>query len=154
MFHQFRPKIRVYGNRRHECNFKATINHLISNDVDLVWLQSWYLGFSKVWKFWKINKIFNIFIKIFPLKIKNQQTVYGRWQWLMNMFTKFQVDIFKNDWVMTLNMSKKQALFTSFRDFTVIFLYYFFIDFDASKVLGSFFAFFAKLWPKKHISQL
>ena len=29
MFRRFRPKIRVYGNRRHECSFKATINFLI-----------------------------------------------------------------------------------------------------------------------------
>ena len=43
---------------------------------------------------------------------------------------------------------QKQALFTSFRDFTVIFRF-FWTDFDASKsVLGSFFAFFAKIWPK------
>ena len=45
---------------------------------------------------------------------------------------------------------QKQTLFTSFRDLTVIFrIFYFLTDFDASKsVLGSFFAFFAKIWPK------
>ena len=49
---------------------------------------------------------------------------------------------------------QKQALFTSFRDFTVISEFYFLIDFDASKsVLGSFFAFFAKS-DLKHVSQL
>ena len=44
----------------------------------------------------------------------------------------------------------KQALFTSFRDFTVIFrIWFFWPILDASKsVLGSFFAFFAKIWPK------
>ena len=43
---------------------------------------------------------------------------------------------------------QKQALFTSFRDSAVIFRIYFLTDFDASKsVLGSFFAFFAKIWP-------
>ena len=44
MFRRFRPKIRVYGNRRHGCSFKATINFLIWNDVELVVLQNWYLG--------------------------------------------------------------------------------------------------------------
>ena len=44
---------------------------------------------------------------------------------------------------------QKQTLFTSFRDFTVIFRILFLTDFDASKsVLGSFFALFAKIWPK------
>ena len=44
---------------------------------------------------------------------------------------------------------QKQALFTSFRDFTMIFLILFFLtDFDASKsVLGPFFELFAKIWP-------
>ena len=41
----------------------------------------------------------------------------------------------------------KKALFTSFRDFTVIFrIFVFLTDFDASKSnLGSFFAFFVKI---------
>ena len=45
---------------------------------------------------------------------------------------------------------KKNVIFTSFRDFTVIFLILFFlIDFDASKSdLGPFFKSFAKIWPK------
>ena len=43
----------------------------------------------------------------------------------------------------------KQTLFASFRDFTVIFLLLFFNRFWRFKsVLGSFFAFFAKIWPK------
>ena len=44
---------------------------------------------------------------------------------------------------------KKQTLFTSFRDLTVIFKCYFLTDFDASaSVLGPFFELFAKIWPK------
>ena len=44
---------------------------------------------------------------------------------------------------------QKLALFTSFRDLTVISRILFLTDFDASKsVLGSFFAFFEKTWPK------
>ena len=38
MFRRFQPKIRPYGNRRHRCSFKATINCLIWNDVELVGL--------------------------------------------------------------------------------------------------------------------
>ena len=49
----------------------------------------------------------------------------------------------------------KQTLFTSFRDFTFIFLILFSADFDASRsVIGSFFAFFAKLCPKTCITAL
>ena len=56
----------------------------------------------------------------------------------MNMCTKYQVDILKmaEIWHKTC---QKQALFTSFRDFTVIFRILFLTDFDASKsVLGNF----------------
>ena len=38
MFRRFRAKIRIYGNHRHGCSFKATINFLIQNDVELVGL--------------------------------------------------------------------------------------------------------------------
>ena len=44
---------------------------------------------------------------------------------------------------------QNRHFFTSFRDFTVIFLILFFDRFWRFKsVLGSFFAFFAKIWPK------
>ena len=80
MFRRFRLKIRVYGNRRHEFSFKATINCIIWNDGELVGLQYCYLGFSKVWKFRKKDKIFNIFFQFFPLKIKivnnKRRTIY------------------------------------------------------------------------------
>ena len=73
MFRRFRPKIRIYGNRRHGCSFKATINCFILNDVELVGLQNCYLGFSKFWKFAKFPKLSTFFLfkkKNFPLKIK------------------------------------------------------------------------------------
>ena len=71
MFRRFRLKIRVYGNRRHERSFKATINCLILNDGELVALQNCYLGISKFLKFRKFPKFsFFFFFKIFPLKIK------------------------------------------------------------------------------------
>ena len=47
MFRRFRLKIRVYGNRRHERSFKATINCLTLNDGELVALQNCYVGISK-----------------------------------------------------------------------------------------------------------
>ena len=97
-------------NRRHWCSFKATINWLIWNDVELVGLQNWYLGFSKFWKFWKFSKKMSNFFSFqdsFPPNQKFQKTVrYVRGQCFMNMCTKFQVDIFKNGWDIAQNMSK------------------------------------------------
>ena len=123
MFRRFRPKIRVYGNRRHGCSFKATINLLIGNVIELVGLQNCYLRFWKFWKFPKFSKIFNNFFlcQNFPPQNQNfQKTVQNvRGQWLMNTCTKIQFDIFKNGWDMI--KGQKQALFTLFRDFTVIF---------------------------------
>ena len=106
MFRRFRLKIRVYGNRRHERSFKATINCFIQKDGQLVVLQNCYLGFSKFWKFReKKSKIFNNFFAFskFSLSKSNfQKTVLCvRGQWLMNTCTKFQADIFKNGWDMT-----------------------------------------------------
>ena len=50
---------------------------------------------------------FFLFQNFPPQNQKFQKTVpYVRGQWLMNMYTKFQVDIFKNGWDMTSNMSK------------------------------------------------
>ena len=58
---------------RHGCSFKATIDCLIWNDVELVGLQNCYLGFSKYWKFTNFFSKFSTFIflfKNFPLNIK------------------------------------------------------------------------------------
>ena len=94
----------VYGNRRHCCSFKATINWLIWNDVELVGLQNCHLGFSKFCIFRKIFKKcqFFSFQDSFPPNQNFQKNVsYVRRQCLMNMCTKFQVDIFKNGWDIT-----------------------------------------------------
>ena len=56
MFRRFWSTKWVYGNRRHWCSFKATINWLIWNDVELEGLQNCYLGFARFRKFWKIPK--------------------------------------------------------------------------------------------------
>ena len=152
MFRRFRPKIRVYGNRRHGCSFKATINCLIWNDVELVGLQNCHLGFSKFWKFIKISKIFNIFSfsKISFSKSKFSKKTYymleGNGWYICAQNFKSISSKMAEIWHKTC---QKQALFTSFRDFTWFSEFYFLTDFDASKsVLGSFFAFFAKIWPK------
>ena len=100
MFRRFRAKIRVYGNRRHGCSFKATINFLIRNDVELVGLQNCYLRF----RFFLIPQNFQNFQRLFFQNFtpqnqnfqRFQNGQYDRGQWLMNMCTKFQVDIFKN----------------------------------------------------------
>ena len=152
MFRRFRPKIRVYGNHRHGCSFKATINCLIWNDVELVGLQNCDLGFSKFWKFPKNSKIVNIFFffKMFPLRIKIFKKPYymleGNGWWICAQNFKSISSKMAEIWHKTC---QKQALFTSFRDFTEIFRIVLFSDFDASKsVLGYFFAFLAKIWPK------
>ena len=131
MFRRFRAKIRVYGNRRHGCSFKAIINFLIWNDVELVGLQNCYLGFWKFWKFLKIFKMFDnffFFFKMFPLKIKifkkPDNMLEGNSWWIC--VQKFQVDIFKKMAEIWRKTCQKQALFTSIRDFTVIFLILFF----------------------------
>ena len=63
------------------------------------------------------------------------------------MCTKFQVDIFKNGWVVTYNISKT-VTFHVISGLNRVFLISFWPIFDALKrVLRSFFAFFAKIWP-------
>ena len=152
MFRRFRPKIRVYGNHRHGCSFKATINFLIWNDVELVGLQNCYLEFWNFENFLKFPKCstFFFFFKIVPLKIKIFPKPYimleGNGWWICAQNFKSISSKMAEIWHKTC---QKQALFTSFRDFTVISEFCFLTDFDASKsVLGSFFAFFAKIWPK------
>ena len=130
MFRRFRAKIRVYGNRRHGCSFKATINFLIWNDVELVGLQNCYLGFWKFWKFLKIFKIFDnffFFFKIFHLKIKIFKKpdimLEGNGWWIRVQNFKSISSKMAEIWH---KICQKQALFTSFRDFTVIFRILFF----------------------------
>ena len=130
MFRRFRAKIRVYRNRRHGCSFKATINFLIWNDVELVGLQNCYLGFWNIWKFLKILQNFRrffFFFKIFPLKIKIFKTpdnmLEGNGWWICVENFKSISSKMAEIWHKTC---QKQALFTWFRDFTVIFLFLFF----------------------------
>ena len=131
MFRRFRAKIRVYGNRRHGCSFKATINFLIWNDVELVGLQNCYLWFCKFGKFLKIFKIFDNFFsfsKFYPSKSKfstkkTDNMLEGNGWWICVQNFKSISSKMAEIWHKTC---QKQALFTSFRDFTVIFLISFF----------------------------
>ena len=67
----------------------------------------------------------------------------------MNMCTKFQVDIFKNGWDIDIKHVKNRHFSRHFGTLSWFSEFCFLTDFDASKsVLGSFFAFFAKIWPK------
>ena len=99
--------------------------------------------------FQNVQQFFS-FSKFSPSKSKFSKTgYYVRGQWLMDKCTKCQVDIFKNGWDMTQNMSKTgtfHVISGLYRDFPN---FIFWPIFDASKsVLGSFFAFFANIWPK------
>ena len=129
MFRRFRPKIRVYGNRRHGCSFKATINFLIWNDVELVGLQNCHLGFWKFGKFLKIFKIFDIFFLFQKFPPQNQNLkkpdnmLEGNGWWICVQNVKSISSKMAEIWHKTC---QKQALFTSFRDFTVIFRILFF----------------------------
>ena len=129
MFRRFRSKIRVYGNRRHGCSFKASINFLIWNDVELVGLQNCYLGFKilKIPQNFPNFRQFFFFFKIFPLKIKifkkPVKMLEGNGWWVCVQNFKSISSKMAEIWHKTC---QKQALFTSFRDFTVIFLILFF----------------------------
>ena len=129
MFRRFRAKIRVYGNRRHGCSFKATINFLIWNDVELVGLQNCYLGLWKFWKFLKISKFSTIFsFSNFPPQNqfffkKPDNMLEGNGWWICVQNFKSISSKMAEIWHKTC---QKQALFTSFRDFTVIFRILFF----------------------------
>ena len=149
MFRRFWPKIRVDRKRHRGRSFSATINCLIWYDVELVGLQNCHLGLSKCWKFQKIKNI-----SFFPLKkspqnqnfLKTYYILEGNVWWICIHNFKSVSSKMVEIWHKTC---QKQSLFTSFWDFTVIFRF-FLTDFEASKsVLGSFFAFFAKVWPNK-----
>ena len=111
---------------------------------------------SRILKFWKFLKIFKIFDNFFsfskcsPQNQNFQKTgQHVRGQWLMNMCTQFQVDIFKKWLRYDIKHVKNRHFSRHFGTLPWFSEFYFLTDFDASKsVLGSFFAFFAKIWPK------
>ena len=158
MFRRFRPKIRVYGNRRHGCCFEATTNCLTWNDVELVGLQNWHLGFAKFWKFPKIYKIFNIFFlfQIFFPQNQNFQKPYymleGNGWWICAHNLKSISSKMAEIWHKTC---QKQALLTSFRDYTDIFLILFFDRFwRLKKCLRVIFRVLCENLTHKHVSHL
>ena len=153
MFHQFRPKIRVYGNRRLGCSFKATINCLIWNDVELVGLQNCYLGFLKILKIPKNFQKFQLFsfskFSLSESKIVKKETynmLEGNSWWICAQNVKSISSKMTEIWHKTCQNRHFSRHFGTLPRFSK---FYFLTDFDASKsVLGSFFAFFAKIWPK------
>ena len=134
MFRRFRAKIRVYGNRRHGCSFKATINFLIWNDVELVGLQNCILKILKIPQNFQNFRQFFFFFKIYHLKIKifkkPDNMLEGNGWWICVQNFKSISSKMAEIWHKTC---QKQALFTSFRDFTVIFRILFFDRFWCSK---------------------
>ena len=152
MFRRFWPTKWVYGNGRHWCSFKATINWLIWNDVELVGLQNCYLGFSKCSKFWKFSKkcpIFFLFETVSPKsknsknrnlcqRVMSHEYVYKISSRYLQKWLRYNIKHVKNS-----RFSRHFGTLPWFSEFR------FLTDFDASKsILGSFFAFFAKIWPK------
>ena len=110
-----------------------------------------YLGFAK---FWKVRKNFQntqhyLFFKNFPSNLKKTNMLEGNGWWIFVQNFKSISSEMAEIWHKTC---QKQTLFTvSFWDLTVISKLYILTNFDSSlSVLGSFFAFFAKIWPKKH----
>ena len=149
MFRRFWPTKWVYGNGRHWCSFKGTINWLIWNDVELVGLQNCYLGSSKFWKFTKKCPFF-FFSRQFPPKLKfsknrnicqrvmSHEYVYKISSLYLQKWLRYNIKHVKNR-----SFSRHFGTLPWFSEFR------FLTDFDALKsVFGSFFAFFAKIWPK------
>ena len=142
MFRWFRPKIRICGNRRDGCSFKATINCLIWNDVKLVGLQNCYLEFSKCSskrrKFPKFSTFVFLF-QHFPPQNQFKKTynmLEGNcWCICVHNFRSISSKITE----IWRKRCQKQALFTSFRDLTMIFQILFFDRFwRFKKCLGPF----------------
>ena len=147
MFRRFWPTKRVYGNHRHWCSFKATLTYIkwrrISRATKLL------SRFFQIKKKTKNSQFFRLKKKNpskSKLSAKNMHYVRGQCQWICVQNFKLLSSKMAEMWHETC---LKQELFTSFRDFTVIFLILFLTDFDASKgIIGSFFAFLAKIWLK------
>ena len=158
MFRRFRAKIRVYGNRRHGCSFKATINFLIWCDVPLVGLQtaiSDFQNFENSSKFSKFSTIFFLFQNFPPQNQNFQKTdnmLEGNGWWICVQNFKSISSKMAEIWHKTC---QKQALFTSFRDFTVIFRILFFDRFWCfKKCFRVIFRVLCENLTKKHVSQL
>ena len=157
MFRRFRLKTRVYGNRRHECSFKATINCLIWNDGELVGLQNCYLGFFFE-NFEKCLKFSTFFLfqncppqnQNFQKKTWNMLVVNGWWICVQNF--KSISSKMAEIWYKKCKNRHFSRHFGTLPWFTE---FYFLIDFDASKsALGSFSRSLRKSDPKTCIAAL
>ena len=149
MFCRFRQKIRVYGNRSHRYSFKATINWLIWNDVELVELQNYHPGFLKVWTFWHKSQILTFFSfwnflssKSIFLNKKTYNMLEGnRWWICVQISSRYLQNWLKH--VKNRHFSRHFETLPWFPEF------YFLTNFYASKsVLMLFFAFLVEIWSK------
>ena len=154
MFRRFRPKIRVYGNRHHGCSFKATINFLIWNGRRIsraTKLPSRIFEiFENSQKFSTFSTFFFLF-QNFPPQYQNfpKTVTYVRGQCLMNICTKCQVKYLQKWLRYNIKHVKNRHFSRHFATLPWFSEFCFLTDFDASKgVVGSFFAFFVKIWPK------
>ena len=143
MFRRFWPTKWVYGNRRHWCNFKDTINWLIWNDVELVGLQNCYLGLPKFWKISKISKNaqFFLFSSQFPPNQNFQKTVtYVRGQCHKNRYVYKISSLYLPKWLRYNIKHVKNRRFSRYFGTLPWFSEFCFLtDFDVSKsVFGTF----------------
>ena len=107
------------------CSFRAKIDCLIRNDVELVGLQNCYLGFYFFLKFRKFSKILNIyfsFSKISPSKSKFSKNRTICWRAIADEYVHKISSRYIQKWLEIWHKTcQKQALFTSFsglyRDF-------------------------------------
>ena len=111
-----------------------------------------YLGFSNFWKFWKLSKFelkilkFVIYPKISKIFKKPEYMWYTlvRWICVPNLKSISSKMTFGGPFE-----CRKRPLFTSFLRIPMIFWFFIFLRFWWEKdVLGSFFAFLTKNWPK------
>ena len=114
-----------------------------------MWLSNRCLGILKSLKILKFSKFFKIFPKL-PGSFQNfQETEYMLNSLMSDEHVYFFMSISPKMTELQRFTCRKQALFTSFLQFSIIFDFYFLSDFDNSKsVVGLFVVLYAKIWPK------
>ena len=109
-----------------DTGFKIESNVLYEKYLELMWLSNCYLGILKILKILKIFKNFKIFKK-FPRNFQNFQKngIYVKQLCLMNTCKNF-MSISPKMTELERFTCRKQALFTSFLQFSIIFDFLFF----------------------------
>ena len=135
-----------------------TIGHL-QLQKGVVGLQDQYLRFSPFEIFRKISKFFYIFFsssKCSPSRVKLCKKPIICWRAMADEYLYTISSRYLQKWLRyDIKRVKNRHFSRHFGTLPRFSELYFLTDFDASKsVFGSFFAFFAKIWLKKHVSQL